>query len=88
LAIKFVKLIRFLKESTMKDGLQSRLERLEVLYSEQDYTMQTLNDTISQQDREIAKLTLVIEQLRLQIQSLRAEVAGDIDPGFEQPPHY
>jgi uncharacterized coiled-coil protein SlyX len=72
----------------MKDGLQSRLERLEVLYSEQDYTMQTLNDTISQQDREIAKLTLVIEQLRLQIQSLRAEVAGDIDPGFEQPPHY
>jgi hypothetical protein len=24
----------------------------------------------------------------LQIQSLRSEVAGDVDPGFEQPPHY
>jgi uncharacterized coiled-coil protein SlyX len=71
----------------MNDGLQSRLERLEVLYSEQDYTIQTLNTTISQQDREIAALTLALERLRLQIQSLRSE-AGDIDPGFEQPPHY
>jgi uncharacterized coiled-coil protein SlyX len=72
----------------MNDGLQSRLERLEVLYSEQDYTIQTLNTTISQQDREIAALTLALEQLRLQLQSLRSEVASDIDPGFEQPPHY
>ena len=72
----------------MNDGLQSRLERLEVLYSEQDYTIQTLNNTISQQDREIAALTLALERLRLQLQSLRSEAAADIDPGFEQPPHY
>ena len=70
----------------MNDSLQFRLERLEVLYSEQDYTIQTLNTTISQQDREIAALTLALERLRLQIQSLRSET-GDIDPGFEQPPH-
>ena len=72
----------------MKNALQSRLERLEVLYSEQDYTIQALNNTVSQRDREIATLTLAVEQLRLQIQSLRSEVAGDVDPGFEQPPHY
>jgi len=72
----------------MNDSLQFRLERLEVLYSEQDYTIQTLNTTISQQDREIAALTLALEQLRLQLQSLRSEAASDIDPGFEQPPHY
>lgn len=72
----------------MEDGLQSRLERLEVLHSEQDYTLQTLNSTVSQQDREIATLRLAIEQLRLQIQSLRSEAAGEIDPGFERPPHY
>ena len=72
----------------MNDGLQSRLERLEVLYSEQDYTIQTLNTTISQQDREIVTLTLALERLRLQLQSLRSEAAADIDPGFEQPPHY
>jgi uncharacterized coiled-coil protein SlyX len=72
----------------MKNALQSRLERLEMLYSEQDYTIQTLNNTVCQRDREIATLTLAVEQLRLQIQSLRSEVAGDVDPGFEQPPHY
>jgi len=72
----------------MNDSLQSRLERLEILYSEQDYTVQTLNNTITQQDREIASLTIAIERLRVQLQSLRSEVAGDIDPAFEQPPHY
>ena len=72
----------------MDISLQARLERLEELYSDQDYTIQTLNNTISQQDREIASLVLRLEQLRLQLQSLRAEAAGDIDPGFEPPPHY
>ena len=72
----------------MTDSLQPRLDRLEVLYSEQDYIIQALNDTISQQDRELTRLNLSIEQLRLQIQSLRSEVSPDINPGFEQPPHY
>jgi uncharacterized coiled-coil protein SlyX len=72
----------------MTDSLQPRLDRLEVLYSEQDYIIQALNDTISQQDRELTRLNLNIEQLRLQIQSLRSEVSPDINSGFEQPPHY
>jgi len=72
----------------MNDGLQSRLERLEVLYSEQDYTIQALNNTIGQQDREIVALTLAVEQLRLQIQSLRSEAEAETSSGFEQPPHY
>jgi uncharacterized coiled-coil protein SlyX len=77
-----------MSNNSAEDDLQSRLERLEVLYSEQDYTIQTLNNTISQQDREMVSLTLRLEQLLLQIQSLRSEFTGDIDPGFEQPPHY
>jgi uncharacterized coiled-coil protein SlyX len=72
----------------MTDSWQPRLDRLEVLYSEQDYIIQALNDTISQQDRELTRLNLSIEQLRLQIQSLRSEVSPDINSGFEQPPHY
>jgi uncharacterized coiled-coil protein SlyX len=70
------------------DSLQSRLDRLEILYSEQDYTIQALNNTISDQDREISRLTLSLEQLRLQLQALRSELTSDIDPAFEQPPHY
>ena len=72
----------------MDDKLQARLERLEVLYSEQDYTIQTLNNTVSQQDREITALRLSIEQMRLQLQSLRSDQPGDTDPKFELPPHY
>lgn len=72
----------------MTDSLQPRLDRLEILYSEQDYVIQALNDTISQQDREITRLNLNLEQLRLQMQSLRSELSPDSNPGFEQPPHY
>ena len=72
----------------MTDSLQSRLDRLEMLYSELDHTIQALNDTISQQDREITGLNLNLEQLRLQIKSLQSEHSTDIDSGFEQPPHY
>ncbi|MCP4767495.1 MAG: SlyX family protein [Gammaproteobacteria bacterium] len=72
----------------MSDRLQSRLERLEVLYSEQDYTIQSLNNMIAQQDREIAQLNLSIEQLRQRLQALSSEATSDIDPGFEPPPHY
>jgi len=72
----------------MTDSLQPRLDRLEVLYSEQDYIIQALNDTISQQDREITRLNLNVEQLRMQMQSLRSELSPDINPGSEQPPHY
>ena len=72
----------------MSDRFQSRLERLEVLYSEQDYMIQSLNDMIAQQDREIAQLNLNIEQLRLRLQALSSEHSGDIDTGFELPPHY
>ena len=72
----------------MTDSLQPRLDRLESLYSEQDYIIQALNDTISQQDREITRLNLNFEQLRLQMQSLRSELSPDINPGSEQPPHY
>lgn len=72
----------------MTDSLQSRLDQLEVLYSEQDYTIQTLNELVAKQDREIARLTQNLEQLQLQLQRLRSELSGDIDSGDQQPPHY
>lgn len=77
-----------MNDSKSVGNLQSRLDRLEVLYSEQDYTIQTLNNTVTQQDRDMTALALRLEQFQLQLQSLRSEVAGDVDSGFEQPPHY
>jgi uncharacterized coiled-coil protein SlyX len=76
------------KVARVTDSSQSRLDRLEMLYSELDHTIQALNNTISQQDREITRLNLNLEQLRLQIKSLQSEHSADIDSGFEPPPHY
>jgi len=72
----------------VSDSLQSRLDKLEALYSEQDYTIQSLNNMIAQQDREIAQLNLHIEQIRIRLQALTSEHSADIDTGFEPPPHY
>jgi uncharacterized coiled-coil protein SlyX len=77
-----------LKVARVTDSLQSRLDQLEVLYSEQDYTIQTLNKQVTQQDREIARLTQNLEQLQQQLQGLRSELSGDTDSGDQPPPHY
>ncbi len=72
----------------MNESIQARLEHLEALYSEQEYTGQALNDTVAQQEREIARLTLSIERLRDQLIALKTDVASDIGAEIEKPPHY
>ncbi|MDH3762459.1 MAG: SlyX family protein [Gammaproteobacteria bacterium] len=72
----------------MNESLQARLEHLEALYSEQEYTVQALNDTVAQQDRELARLTLIVERLKDQLLALKTEVTSDINTDNEKPPHY
>jgi uncharacterized coiled-coil protein SlyX len=43
---------------------------------------------VAQQDQEILRLNISIEQLKVQLQSLKTDGPSDIDPGFEKPPHY
>ena len=72
----------------VSNSLQARLEKLEVLYSEQDHTIQTLNDLVTQQNQEISRLQSQLELIGEQLQSLKTEAPGEIDSGFEVPPHY
>ena len=72
----------------MSETLESKLDRLETLFTEQDYTIQTLNDMVAQQDQEISQLNVSLELLKDQLQALRSELSGDIDTGNEKPPHY
>ncbi len=72
----------------MSKSKQSRLDSLELLYSEQDHTIAALNDIVVQQSREISRLNLQVEQIRNQLQSLRRESTADISSEFEIPPHY
>lgn len=72
----------------MHELLHARIDHLEALYSEQEYTVQALSDMVAQQDREISSLTLGIEMLKDQIKALKTELPGDISSDNEKPPHY
>ena len=72
----------------MSKSLQSRLDKLELLYSEQDHTVQALNDMVAQQSQEISRLHAQLDQIKVQLQSLKTESSSEIDSGFEIPPHY
>lgn len=72
----------------MQASQQTRLEQLEILYSEQDYLVQTLNATVAQQEKEILRLTRSIEHILTQMQALRNSLGDGIDASVEKPPHY
>ena len=72
----------------MTQKLQDQLDRLEILYTEQDYTIQALNNTVAQQEREISHLGSRIERLEVELRSLKSNLPSDVGPGFEKPPHY
>ena len=72
----------------MTEKLKAQLDRLEILYTEQDYTIQALNNMVAQQEQEISRLSSHIERLEVQLQSLKSDLPGDVDPTFEKPPHY
>ena len=76
------------RDNPVTETLENKLDRLEMLFAEQDYTIQTLNDMVAQQDQEISQLNVSLELLKDQLQALRFELSGDIDPGNEKPPHY
>jgi uncharacterized coiled-coil protein SlyX len=86
--IIFVKLVGFGEGGNVSKSKQSRLDSLELLYSEQDHMLQTLNDMVAQQGQDIARLNLQLEQIRAQLQSLKSESTTEINSGFEIPPHY
>ena len=72
----------------MSDSLQTRLEKLEVLYSEQDHIIQALNDMVADQSQEISRLRAEIELIREQLRSLKQDANDGTGSEFEIPPHY
>jgi uncharacterized coiled-coil protein SlyX len=64
-----------------------QIAKLEMLFSEQEHTLQTLNDIITRQDRDITKLMLDFESLKLQYIDLKSQLP-DQQTTSEVPPHY
>ena len=72
----------------MSDSLEDKIDRLELLYSEQDYLIQSLNDMVAQQDQEISELNLSLDHIKNELRALKNDLAHDIDQLSEVPPHY
>jgi len=64
-----------------------RLQRLEILVSEQEYTIETLNRIVTEQTKDIDRLEFTVEQLRQQVGDLRKRIP-EAKPVDEKPPHY
>ncbi len=72
----------------MTDSLEDKIDRLEVLYSEQDYLIQSLNEMVAQQDQEISQLNLSPDHIKNELRALKNDLSHDIDVLSEVPPHY
>lgn len=65
----------------------SRIDQLEILFSEQEYTIETLNTVVSRQTQDIAQLSMQIELLKYQIRELKTQLP-EAAVADEKPPHY
>ena len=64
-----------------------QLTRLEMLFSEQEHTLQSLNDIVVQQTRQISILSSDLELIKQQYRDLKSDLPGGFDD-IEKPPHY
>ncbi len=73
----------------MTSEISKKLTEIETLYSEQEYTIHTLNDVVTRQDKEISRLSTDLQWLKQQLLELKEQIP---DAGMssinEVPPHY
>ena len=75
--------------SGMDSQLESRLEELESRLAFQDDAIETLNNVIASQDREIVLLKRRLKELELKLRDFADSApAGAVVSDHEVPPHY
>lgn len=73
----------------MTNEISQKLTELETLYSEQEYTIHTLNETVIRQDREISRLNVDLKWLKQQLVALKDQMPASGDSKIDEtPPHY
>ena len=73
----------------MNPGVESRLDELESRLAFQDDLIESLNETIARQDRELVRLELRIKSLADKLSDFaESAVMPDASAGHEVPPHY
>ena len=71
----------------MSNAIIDQITRLEMLYAEQEHSLQALNTVVTRQDQELSRITSDLILLTQQYQSLRSQISEPTDTG-EKPPHY
>ncbi len=71
----------------MAKDIKAQITRLETLYTEQEYTIQALNQITTRHDHEISQLRSELELLDRQYRTLRENLPPQT-AGNEKPPHY
>ncbi|WP_027582565.1 SlyX family protein [Bradyrhizobium sp. Ai1a-2] len=72
-------------KTTDAKALAERIDALETRIAYQDDTLETLNETITAQWKQIDALTRQMEELRERLQEAESNTAAPIN---ERPPHY
>ncbi len=71
----------------MAKDIKAQITRLETLYTEQEYTIQALNQITIRHDHEITQLRSELQLLDRQFRSLRESFPSQ-GAGDDKPPHY
>ena len=71
----------------MAKDIRAQFTRLETLYTEQEYTIQALNQITIRHDHEIGQLRSELELLNRQYRDLKQNLPTQLT-GDEKPPHY
>ena len=74
--------------STQASDDSERLDELESRLAFQDDLIESLNEVVARQDREIALLTQRLADLSTKFEDLAASAAPAAGAGHEPPPHY
>ncbi len=73
----------------MDSAIESRLDELESRLAFQDDLIESLNETITRQDRELVRLELRVKSLGEKLNDFAESAAmPGAAPGHEVPPHY
>jgi uncharacterized coiled-coil protein SlyX len=67
------------------NGLSERIDALEMRLTYQDVTIETLNQTITEQWAQIDRLTRQVAELKERVQEAERNAPGPVN---EPPPHY
>ena len=70
------------------NGQTDRMDELESRLAFQDDLIESLNEVVARQDREIAMLTQRLSDLAAKLEDMAAGAAAGGGDGHEPPPHY